>query len=258
MTVNIKIAGAIYNIVLDQEIDIADIPIIGEEFESVSEAKISWGALCAGLEDQINKATLAVRTPAVYLVVASKVGWWVSREFLLATGIAGDAKLVKEEKYTMPYTEFISKCSKCVRLECQNYLAKLLEDKVVEQKKMVEQKSDASRLFPTQKKGNAVNFMLTELGADGTGSYVVNPPWLVNFIQVPMKEKTAQNLLMEVQENTLFVSFKREFYMNNREGCQKALEVIKTSCRGTKLEYGKMVAGRLPIKVRGTWKTSEI
>jgi hypothetical protein len=274
MTLNITIAGTAYPIVLHTEVEQLDIDVLGLNFDNEEHAEEAWGNFVNDWDGQILKVKLAKRTPAVWLVVSSTIGWWMSKEFLLATGNGGDAKLVKEEKYVMPYTEFISKCSKFVRLECQNHLAKILEAKLKVEKKeenntnvttqkqpkkaVTEQEPNTNRLFPTQKKSYAVSFMLEELKADGTGTYVINPPWLVNFIQGPVKQTTAENLVMEISKNTLFISFKREFYMNNREGCQKALEVIKTSCRGTKLEYGKMVSGRLPIKVRGTWTSTEI
>lgn len=258
MTIKITIAGTVFPITLSQDLDQGDIDILGMTFANEQDAKEAWGMLTEDWDAQIKKAAMGKRTPAVWLTVADGVGWWMSKEFLLATGNTGDAKLVKEEKYAMPYTEFISKCSKLVRLECQNYLAKLLETKTQRVQKVQEVvKPSANRLFVTGKKIDAVNFMLDELKKNEGGT-VVKAKWLPDFIQAPVKQTTAENLMLEVEKNTLFISFKREFYMNNREGCQKALEVIKTSCRGTKLEYGKMVAGRLPIKVRGTWKPSEI
>lgn len=262
MTLNLKIAGKNYSINLNEALDQSDVDILGVVFDNEQDAKNTWGMLVDDWDTQIKNTEIKNRTKAVWLVVANNMGWWMSKEFLMATGKEVDAKLVREQPYHMPYVEFISKCSKQVRLECQNYLAKMLEARVKHQDKkeqvVTEQQPNTNRLFATGKKNDAVNFMLDELKADGTGTYVIKAGWLVNFIQAPVKEQTAQNLVMEVQENTLFVSFKREFYMNNREGCQKALEVVKTSCRGTKLEYGKMVAGRLPIKIRGTWKASEI
>lgn len=233
------------------EEDKEDLQVIGSKFGNKEEAIAGLLAYFPNIEELLTEKK---RTPAVYVKVTNTIGWWVSKEFLLGTGTNADADLVKENTYTVSYTEFISKCSKTVRDECQKVLAKKLGE--------TETTTNTTKLETwkpsTWNKSAAVAFMVKELQGDNEGNLSEFlgeekwGAWLAGFVGAEIRKDTAKAIQCVKKGDRVFFSVDRKTYARDRARWQKAFEVIKNSCRGSKLEYMPTVNGEIPFKIRGT------
>lgn len=229
-----------------------DLQVIGSKFGNEEEAVAALASYFPDIEVQIkNNGT---KHPAVYVKVTQTIGWWISKEFLLNTGTNADADLVREDTYSMNYTEFISKCSKTVRDECQKVLAK----KLGETETITTATKTETWKPNTWNKSAAVAFMVKELQGDNEGNlseFLGEEKWgnwLAGFVGAEIRKDTAKAIQCVKKGDRVFFSVDRKIYAQDRARWQKAFEVIKNSCRGSKLEYMPTVSGEIPFKVRGT------
>lgn len=191
--------------------------------------------------------------------ITSNASFTVTTERLLATGVKADAKLVKERNYEMSLVEFCAKCSAPMRKEVEAYLEKRLA--VAKQEEVVPPtKEEVKEGYKPGNRFQAMNSMVKKLKSDFTGEFSTDEKgeWLASFVGSTCFLTTAATIQMGVSNNTLYIWFPKDWYKANRVKCQKVIGVIRGACRGSKLEYGELVNGQLPIKVRGTWTRPEI
>lgn len=191
--------------------------------------------------------------------ITSSASFTVTPERLLATGAKADAKLIKAEPYEMSLVEFCAKCSSPMRKEVEAYLEKRLT--------IAKQEMAATTIKEEPKEGykpgnrfQAMNSMVKKLKSDFTGELSTDEKgeWLASFVGNTCFHTTAATIQMGVSNGTLYVWFPKDWYKANQAKCQKVIQVIRGACRGSKLEYGELVNGQLPIKVRGAWARPEI
>lgn len=191
--------------------------------------------------------------------ITSNASFTVTPERLLATGAKADAKLIKEQDYEISLVEFCAKCSSSMRKEVEAYLEKRLS--IARQEAVAPTSTEEAK--EGYKPGNrfqAMNSMAKKLKSDFTGEFSTDEKgeWLASFVGNTCFLTTAATIQMGVSNNTLYIWFPKDWYKANRTKCQKVIGVIRGACRGSKLEYGELVNGQLPIKVRGTWARPEI
>lgn len=188
--------------------------------------------------------------------ITSSASFTVTSDRLLATGAKADAKLIKVEPYEMSLVEFCSKCSAAMRKEVEVYL----EKRLTIAKEIVAAKEVPKEGYKPGNRFQAMNSMVKKLKSDFSGEFSTDEKgeWLASFVGNTCFHTTAATIQMGVSNGTLYVWFPKDWYKANQAKCQKVIQVIRGACRGSKLEYGELVNGQLPIKVRGTWARPEI
>lgn len=237
------------------------------EFATVEEAVTEWGGIIPDMMEQINnvnnKKEVVVEVPKKtvgVVVVAGEYKFPVSKEWLLGTGAAQDAKLVRPGVYEMAFVDFIRRTSKPTADKAMEVLARHLHEGVVKPQVKPVVGSPKAKVWEFKKGGKpfAETYILGLLGDPMADTIGDKGKWLADFCQASVKEATVNNILMAVKDGTLWITFRRDYYKANTVACQKALTVIKNACRGSKLEYRPLVNGSLPIRKAGTWRTPEI
>ena len=245
-----------------------DLKFLGCTFKDVTEAQAMLGHLVPDLIDQIegvNNQKEEVRmekTKAVYVQVSNNIGWWITKEYLLSTGCNSDAKFVKDEPYEVSFVEFVAKCSKTVREAQQQYLAKKLEEKIEKIPSQLKAKEEDT-VKGSSTKAEAVKWMMAEMVSGNEGLISAHMgekwgQWLASFVGMAIKKETAEKIHGQIVGGKLFMFVDREIYGQDRTRWNQAFEVVKNSCRGSKLEYMPTTNGKIPFKIRGERNSQSI